>query len=625
MAQVTARRTEIARRLLPLAVVLLLGFALRIYRIDAVPLRGDEAFAVEHWAAPPLDAVRDLAETEPHPIGTFFAFWGWKQIAGDGVLAMRYFPLLGNLLGVAAVAALGRQFFRSERIAVLAALLWAVNPFQIWHAQDVRNYALWAGLSPVAMWLFIRAANSERSRDWAQYVLAALLALNAFFLEAFLLPVQAAYLLVRRRGFGKAILAWIPLGILLIPWLIQAWLLSNSGYTGTLKRGDAGELITWFLPTLLFGDSPVSPWDSLLPLAWIALVALAIVTAPRRARANLWWLILWIALPTTLLYWRARSMSVFHPRYLITISPALLLLTAWAIDCAWQAVRSPANLARRGLALAPLALAITPLLGLSPLFSYYRAEQPKAPDWPAVAAFLSERTAPQQLIVQPAADPAFVYYYDGPAAETSLVPDVDARAQLISEVYYYDAIWLINPAPAAEDFLGNRMQAINRHQVGEFTVALFRQQAISPDEIATPADVVFGDVARLAGSTLIGPGSSDPATTVLLYWEPLRQTEVDYKVFVHLVGAPDPATGSPLWDQDDHRPREGFASTLTWETGSLVRDPYHLLDEGTFPPPGDYALLVGLYDPNTNERLPVRDTAGDVIGDNWQVGTLTLR
>ncbi|MCA9913768.1 MAG: hypothetical protein KC496_10485, partial [Anaerolineae bacterium] len=48
------------------------GFALRLHQIDAVALRGDEAFSVQNWAGLPLSAsLTDIASIEPHPPGTY--------------------------------------------------------------------------------------------------------------------------------------------------------------------------------------------------------------------------------------------------------------------------------------------------------------------------------------------------------------------------------------------------------------------------------------------------------------------------------------------------------------------------------------------------------------------------
>jgi hypothetical protein len=106
--------------------------------------------------------------------------------------------------------------------------------------------------------------------------------------------------------------------------------------------------------------------------------------------------------------------------------------------------------------------------------------------------------------------------------------------------------------------------------------------------------------------------------TVLLYWEPLaRSKTVDYKVFVHLIGPPHP-DGNPVWDQEDHPPLNGFASTLAWDPGTRYRDPYHLLENPAITlVSGSYSIEVGFYDPATNERLPVVDAEGKTVGDSY--------
>ncbi len=332
------------KRVFILAALLGLAFVLRLYKLDAVPLRGDEAFAVRYWAAPPLDVLRDLADWEPHPFGTFLGFWAWKNAAGDSEFAMRYLPLLGNLIGAAAVAALARRLFHDDRTAYLAALLWAINPFLIWHAQDVRNYALWAGFSPLAMWLFLRAADLNRPRDWALYVLAEILALNTFFLEAFFLPVQVLYLLMRHRSrpvIRRAVFAWAVLVVLLIPWFVQIWFLSGSGYEGTTERSAPLRLFSWFLPTLLTGDELTLPWNVCLYLALGFSFALLLIQGIREQ-----WLLAWIALPALFLLIAGTRMSIFDPRYLIAITPALLLVLARARD----PIRSPSGFGSPGSA-----------------------------------------------------------------------------------------------------------------------------------------------------------------------------------------------------------------------------------------------------------------------------------
>ena len=603
------------RWLWSLALILGLAFALRVYRLDAVPLRGDEAFAVRSWAADPRDVVRDLARVEPHPLGTFLGFWAWKQVAGDSEFAMRALPLLGNLIGVAAMAQLGRRLLGSARAGLIAAALWAINPYLIWHAQDVRNYAIWAGLSPLALWLFIRALDRGRRGDWLLYIAVEALALYTFFLEAFFLLGHVLYLLLMRRdrrAVRGAVLSWALLGLLLVPWFAQIWFLADSGYQGAVGDARPAALLTDFLPTLLIGAVPPAPWNVLLPLAWIALVAAAWrLRRPPLPRFG-WWLALSALLPAALLLVAAGRMSVFHPRYLLAATPALLLPSAWALAPLFE--RRATRPARTAIAAALLAL---PLLSAVELAGYYRGDEAKSPDWPGLVAFLKARTLPGDLIVLPAPDPAFVYYYGQPADETSLRPDADPAALLRPEVNFRSGIWAINAPPDARAFLEAHMQPVGEQWAGAFRIHQYRRWDVRASEIAQPSGAQFGDFARLEGVTLQGPDASNPALTALLYWEPLRQTATDYVVFVHLAGPGTSDTDAgPLVDQADHRPRDGFASTLSWEPGDRVRDPYHLLETPVDLAPGVYRLIIGFYDPaDPAARVPVTGADGAPLGD----------
>lgn len=608
--------------------VLALAFVLRLAALDTVPLRGDEAFAVRIWADDPGTVLRDLADVEPHPLGTFFGFYAWKHAAGDSAFAMRYLPLLGNWLGVAAVASLARRLFRDNRIALLAALLWTIHPHLIWHAQDVRNYAIWSGLSPVALWLFLRAADTNHPRDWALYVLAEAASLYVFFLEIFLLPVQGLYLLLfhrRRSTLTRAVTAWGALGVLLIPWLVQAWFISQSGYRGATANADPVQLLTWILPTLLTGDTFAALLEWLFPLAWIALAGFTLWITIQNRRLALW-ITLWIALPAALLLFASTRMSIFHPRYLIALTPALVLITARALIPPSE----PAASVPRMMGVVPLLLLAVPLLGLSTLIDYYQHDPPKAPNWPALTTYLEHRAQPGDLIVQTLPDPAFVYYYDGMADEIALTPEKDILAQL-QEINTHRTIWLVGRNPDAETYLDTHMQRVSFHTIAEFSVMQFRTADIANDNIVR-ADTSFGDIVLLDGLIVQGPDPITQAITVLLFWEPKdhiaspNDADTGYKVFVHLTGPPNPAAeGSPLWDQDDHFPFGDRAATTRWEIGAPFRDAHHLLEDPALAlAPGQYTLLVGFYDETTNKRLPVFDAQGNDLGDTYPLATITI-
>src|SRR5690606_5410346 len=116
--------------LLFLCGLILFGFALRIYRIDAVSYRGDEAFTVLNWVSHPLlDTLRsEIPLADPQPPLAFALFRGWSLLFGTGEFAMRVMPALFSLIGIPAVYALGKHL-GSRTWGALAALLWALHPF----------------------------------------------------------------------------------------------------------------------------------------------------------------------------------------------------------------------------------------------------------------------------------------------------------------------------------------------------------------------------------------------------------------------------------------------------------------------------------------------------------------
>jgi hypothetical protein len=127
-----------------------------------------------------------------------------------------------------------------------------------------------------------------------------------------------------------------------------------------------------------------------------------------------------------------------------------------------------------------------------------------------------------------------------------------------------------------------------------------------PEEMETAVNLQFGGAIRLLGYTVepdvVRPGD---ILQVALFWERVVALETRYKVFLHLIG-PD----GKLWSQRDSEPGGGLALTTTWVAGQRVQDNHGLLVP-VDAPPGQYALLLGLYDiADPNGRLPIEITTG---------------
>ncbi len=97
----------------------------------------------------------------------------------------------------------------------------------------------------------------------------------------------------------------------------------------------------------------------------------------------------------------------------------------------------------------------------------------------------------------------------------------------------------------------------------------------------------------------IRPGGT---LTVTLTWQALKPIELDYTVFVHVVG-PD----EQIRTQRDIQPQAGQRPTNTWAVGEVVRDE-HPLSIPADAPAVRYHINLGLYDWRTGQRLRVGNT-----------------
>jgi len=117
-----------------------------------------------------------------------------------------------------------------------------------------------------------------------------------------------------------------------------------------------------------------------------------------------------------------------------------------------------------------------------------------------------------------------------------------------------------------------------------------------------PSGVGLGDVATLQGYDVI---ESDTDLDVTLFWQADGVTDGSYTVFVQMIDE-----NGRLLTQQDHIPAAGTRPTTGWVPAEFIRDAYTL----SLPADGtDYNLIVGMYNTDTLQRIPLRDQSGDSI------------
>jgi hypothetical protein len=136
---------------------------------------------------------------------------------------------------------------------------------------------------------------------------------------------------------------------------------------------------------------------------------------------------------------------------------------------------------------------------------------------------------------------------------------------------------------------------------------------------AQPADANFANMVRLIGYTLdtrrAYPGGRVPVTLV---WQALSPIDSSYQVFTHLATDSGPAA------QADGVPVCWTLPTDVWRPGQIIADQRAII----LPPEmatGEYPLEVGLYHPETFQRLDLLDEAGNPAAASVILTQITIK
>lgn len=656
------RKTEDGQqwRWMALGLVVLVAFALRVYRLDAVSLRGDEAFTVVFVQRTWEGLWRGISTIEPNPPLMYLALRVWIALVGDSEFVTRYFSVFFGVLCVPLLYRLARTMWatRDARlIALWASVLIAINPYQIWHSQDVRNYTMWPCLSLLALaflWEWLRLEIRDSSsvlRPLSLYVLATLLSLYTHYYDTFVVVAENvfvfAFAMWTRRV--QTLVRWIGAQAVIValyaPWVIFGTDRITAYGEASAESGVALFDVFWrtfasfILSETVSADFRVTWW---IPFA-VALV-IVLIALWRQHRLQAAFLALWIAVPTLALYIVSLGRPLFLERYLNGIAPAYYLVLAAGL---WQVGKLQVagfKFKVRSLRFTPYATRIahyatrithcvshlTPLGGLFVFIAlaayalsnyYFDPAYAKAPNWRALMQYIKDHREEGDLIIQNFTEMS-PYYYRGTMQVLTVPKDFWARPSdernLRQFSQDYDRLWFI-PAPPdqwdpdqfVETFLSHHTE-----RVAEIPIDIFRLQLYWTPRKFLPQMTRVD--ARIGAAKLVGyrvQGTRD--LHLALYWQTDAHIEKSWTVFTHVVDA-----DGRVIAQHDGVPSFGRYPTTAWQPGELIVD-VHTIQVDALP--GKYALVVGMYDTESHIRAPAFDASGvRVPNDQILLTTITI-
>ncbi len=655
-----------------LLAILLLAAVLRLAQLDLAEFKSDEAGVMRRALALIQEGQLPLigpgsSQGPSHPPLQIYLMALPFSVTQDPRWAVAVVAMI-HTAAVLVVYLIGARFF-NRRVGLIAAFLFAVNPWAIYYARK-----MWTQNWPLATVLFILCLLLlvvER-RSWA--LVGACLALAALvgthlgglaFILVLLLVLLAFPSRVERR--------WLLIGILLFGLFALPYLYYDATHDWQNLRGmfdlgggeiqvdlNAARFATWLSSGFHYQDLAGARYaqflDGLLNLRWLDIVAMAlfvlglsyliirVISHALRGREH--WdriagrdvvLLLWLLIPVAL---QTRHSQPVYPHYFILLYPAQFLVIAiFLSDGLDWFISLLGRRAGRGLVVGAVALVLA--IGAWQVYleqSFLRfVAQYDTPDGygPVIgptleAASLAAEAAAggaEILVVARGDDPI---WDNLPSAFDVLLPRdlphrlVDGQQALV--VPQWPVVYVTTPeAEGALAVLQGHAGTVPVEQVaapGGQSFWVLRRENQSRDDVLeglTPLEAprrLSNNVELLAYAVEGELRAGGTAQITLAWWLDGPPPEgTGYHQFAHLVDA----DGLKFGQHD----LSSFPAA-SWRTGDLVLTRFQIaIDDAA--PPGAYWIRMGMYSYPEVVNVPVVDGAGNPTADAVIVGPITLR
>lgn len=246
--------------------ILAIGLGLRLYRLDEQSLWWDDYNGVAHLAKEDfLSSVIEARRMNPEgaPLYHVLQYAAAKWIGPDEY-PQRALNVAISVFTIFLVYLLGRRFF-GNAAGLVAALMFAMSPTHIHHAQSLRIYPLAVLIAAIALWSIERVLASRRAHwIWVNAAANGLFCLTHLFGLFGVLAQGAAVFLLLARRYPRALFHWAFIQFLC--------LLPATAWVYTMAPRSDGDFWHFTFPTPaaivqnLFGDdiadfiSEPTPW-----------------------------------------------------------------------------------------------------------------------------------------------------------------------------------------------------------------------------------------------------------------------------------------------------------------------------------------------------------------------------
>jgi len=624
-----------------LVALLLVTFALRVYRLEAQSLWSDEGLSLYRARLTLGENLSNVIVIPPNiptqdtnPPLYFVTLSALRALAGESEYALRFVSVMAGVLLVPLLYVMGKRLF-SERAGVLAAVLGTFSPFLIWYAQEARMYTLLAMLSLASVYLLLRAIDFPANRgegtrlanskhhwlSWLAWAVVTLAMLYTHFTTFFLLLFESVVLLAALVRSRRREALWVIalLALLAIPLTVYALSRARQGVDPVFGFRPLDSMVSEVVGTFIVGRTNdfFQPWWAVLPGALMFAIGISggLLSKSRRLPTVLIALYLFVPL---LAFYAATFLRPLYtgPRHLTLLLPPLYLMMAYGLALLWVHMRV--------VGIAALAMVLV-VMGWWLRVQFTDPAYVKD-DMRSAACAIAAQAKPEDGVVVHDAITSFVfdYYYRrcGGQAPWKIIPtypslDVGvALRDFQTEANRVARLWFVtDPHPlngfdpeALDVWARGHLLRLGHQKYSSIWLGSAYQLYTSHFPIlnALPAsaearEVVWpGDGLHLSGLDPITIAPSRDQVQVNVYWRLDRPAQRNFNITARLVDR-----SGAEWGLFSETPFDNW-SAKKWPVGQYVRQVVNMaLPHGL--PPGEYALMVSVADRQTNEVIPPAD------------------
>ncbi|MBI2907295.1 MAG: glycosyltransferase family 39 protein [Chloroflexi bacterium] len=609
--------------------ILLLAFALRVFRLGYQSIWWDEGYSIAISSTSLAEATRATA-TDIHPPLYYYLLHFWMQAAGQSEFAVRFLSAALGVVLAASVMSFGSRLL-GPRLGVVGAFLTAISPLHVAYGQETRMYTLETLLSLASAYLlFVLLAAPGSRLVWAVYVFTTALALYADYFPVEVVVFEGIFVLGwvacnwrrtsdARRFLFRWCLSQAAVVLLYVPWLgIALGQVAGYGF-GAVSAPPILSLPADIWRVLALGAQFAVPGEtSLLYTVGAIFIAGLAVRLLRQREFPLLFLLCYLLVTLGAFVVALQFRPFYHPRYFLVTTPAYYLLLAAALGGLWRL--------RSGLGvLGWAALAGSSILVLN---AYYFDPALAKDDARSAMAFVNQEAEEDDLVLWVTPHP-YQYYYRGRAAARTLKVDPLTAAGELSALgrgkkrvfwvvwrYSHQDPWELAPfllrkdgrQLGARDFTGYRVLWYATPPEGFYRLLRGEDREVNFED----ALLLNGFQAEVGGGSIAG---GEPLS-VTLTWRSLKSgLAEDLKAYVHIKDS----KGNIVGQDDRFLYNLRRLPTRFWREGEIAYSfAAPVIKPGT--PRGEYQVEVGVYSEKTKQRLKAAALRGPGIGATIQVG-----